>query len=147
MERVIKYVILVSLSIFVSNAQRGGRNRCLKNLRVIGSTPTSITLGWDYKCATEADGDGGMRYKVYYEHLEWRACPSGHQDERRGGPGRGNYETTETVVVFEQLHPFSAYRDAFISQCSAHFRFTLKDRLTSSTTIIYDILLCHFAVT
>ena len=110
MERVIKYVILVSLSIFVSNAQRGGRNRCLKNLRVIGSTPSSITLGWDYKCATEADGDGGMRYKVYYEHLEWRACPSGHQDERRGGPGRGNYETTETVVVFEQLHPYSAYR-------------------------------------
>ena len=38
-------------------------------------------------------------------------------------------------------------RDAFISQRSAHFRFTLKDRLTSSTTIIYDILLCHFAVT
>ena len=38
-------------------------------------------------------------------------------------------------------------RDAFISQRSAHFRFTLKDRLTSSMTIIYDILLCHFAVT
>ena len=38
-------------------------------------------------------------------------------------------------------------RDAFISQSSAHFRFTLKDCLTSSTTIIYDILLCHFAVT
>ena len=107
MERAIKYVILMSLSISVSNAQR---NRCLKNLRVIGSTPSSITLGWDYKCATGADG--GMRYKVYYEHLEWRACPSGHQDERRGGPGRGNYETTETVVVFEQLHPFSAYREA-----------------------------------
>ena len=79
MERVIKYVILVSLSISVSNAQRGGggRNQCLKNLRVIGSTPSSITLGWDYKCATGADG--GMRFKVYYEHLEWRACPSGHQ--------------------------------------------------------------------
>ena len=108
MERVIKYVILVvALSMSVSNAQR---NRCLKNLRVIGSTPSSITLGWDYKCAAEADG-GGMRYKVYYEHLEWRACPSGHQDERRARPGRGNYETTETVVVFEQLHPFSAYRD------------------------------------
>ena len=103
MERAIKYVILMSLSISVSNAQR---NRCLKNLRVIGSTPSSITLGWEYKCA----GDG-MRYKVYYEHLEWRACPSGHQDERRARPGRGNYETTETVVVFEQLHPFSAYRD------------------------------------
>ena len=41
----------------------------------------------------------------------------------------------------------AARRDAFISQRSAHFRFTLKDRLTSSMTIIYDILLCHFAVT
>ena len=50
MERAIKYVILLSLSISVSNAQRGGgRNQCLKNLRVIGSTPSSITLGWDYK--------------------------------------------------------------------------------------------------
>ena len=39
------------------------------------------------------------------------------------------------------------FRDAFISQRSAHFRFTVKDRLTSRTTIIYDILLCHFAVT
>ena len=38
-------------------------------------------------------------------------------------------------------------RDAFISQRSAHFRFTLKDRLTSSMPISYDILLCHFAVT
>ena len=104
MERLIKYVILMTLSIMGSTAQR---NQCLKNLRVIGSTPSSITLGWDYKCEV---GEGSMRYKVYYEHLEWRACPSGHQDEKRGGPGRGNYETTEPVVVFEQLHPFSAYR-------------------------------------
>ena len=109
MGQVIKCVVFMSLALSISNAQRGGgRNRCLKNLRVIGSTPSAITLGWDNKCAD--DGGGGTRYKVYYEHLEWQACPSGHQDESRGGPGRGNYETTETVMVFEHLHPFSAYR-------------------------------------
>ena len=107
MEQVIKCVVLLSLALSVSNAQRGSRNRCLKNLRMIGSTPSAITLGWDNKCT---DDGGGMRYKVYYEHLEWQACPSGHQDESRGGPGRDNYETTETVMVFEHLHPFSAYK-------------------------------------
>ena len=38
-------------------------------------------------------------------------------------------------------------RSAFISQSSAHFRFTLGVRLTSGMTIICDILLCNFAVT
>ena len=88
MGRVIKYVTLMVLSLSVASAQRGNRNQCLKDLRVIGSTPSSITLGWDYKCE-----ESGMRYKVYYEHLEWRACKTRSRDERRGGPGRGNYET------------------------------------------------------
>ena len=49
MGRVIKYVTIMVLSISVASAQRGNRNQCLKDLRVIGSTPSSITLGWDYK--------------------------------------------------------------------------------------------------
>ena len=107
MGRVMKYVTLMVLSMSVASAQRGNRNHCLKDLRVIGSTPSSITLSWDYKCD---ESRGRMRYKVYYEHLEWRACKTRSRDERRGGPGRGNYETTEPVVVFERLHPYSHYK-------------------------------------
>ncbi len=74
----------------------------------MGSTPTSITLSWNYTCEPEASS-GDMIYKVYYEHMEWMACATGVQDEDRG-PGRGNYETSETVLVFENLHPYSAYK-------------------------------------
>jgi hypothetical protein len=48
--------------------------------------------------------------KVFYEHVEWQACSTGIQDENRGGPGRGDYETFETVVVFDRLHSYSVYK-------------------------------------
>ena len=55
------------------------------------------------------------------------------------------------AVIIEHVQPPEVDEeftwDAFISQRSAHFQITLQDGLTSSTTIIYDILHCHFVVT
>ena len=68
--------------------------------------------------------------------------------DEEGGEGPVEGAEADIVIVDTDAYYIEDFsRDAFISQRSAHFRFTLKDRLTSSTTIIYDILLCHFAVT
>ena len=56
-----------------------------------------------------------------------------------------HYERNE--IYFADVSAKTIYRNAFISQSSAHFRLTLGVRLTLSTTIICDILPCHFAVT
>ena len=101
---------MISMLASVGSAQLAGegssRRGCLRDLRVLGSTPTSLTLGWDFRCESEP---GGLKFKIYYEHLEWHACPTGIQDEQRGS-GRGNSETSETVIVLDRLHPFSAYK-------------------------------------
>ncbi|TRY75494.1 hypothetical protein TCAL_14558 [Tigriopus californicus] len=99
--RVISTACLLLLLLVCScHAQRPS---CLQNLRVTGSSPTAISLGWDYNC-----GEGAL-FKVYYEHMEWKACPTGIQDETRGR-GVNNLETREASVHLEGLHPFSVYK-------------------------------------
>jgi hypothetical protein len=49
---------------------------CLKNLRVENSSNRSITLAWDYDCQTQVNS---ILYKIYFEHVEWKACKTGHQ--------------------------------------------------------------------
>lgn len=41
--------------------------------------------------------------------MEWKACPTGIQDETRGR-GVNNLETRDTTVYLERLHPFSVYK-------------------------------------
>jgi len=99
-----KWAIVISLvlAVIVSSADAG----CLNGFRVLGSTPTSITVGWNYTCDEQA------RFKVYYEHKGWNAC-SEHGDTRvdeSRGSGVGNAETDQHAISFEHLHPFSLYR-------------------------------------
>ena len=96
-------ILLISLSV-TSTAVSQGQPKCLRRFRVIGTTPTSITLGWNYNCKAEHE----VSYKVYYEHKKWMACPQNVLDSDRG-PGRGNFETDEEVLVLRNLHPYSLY--------------------------------------
>ena len=97
-----------ALFIYTSSYAAAQRSSCLRNLRILGSTPSSLTLAWEYACAP---GNGpAPLFKVYYEHMEWKACPTGNQDETRSPAGRGNTETEDYALSLEGLHPYSAYK-------------------------------------
>ena len=48
---------------------------------VVSTDERSISVAWDYSC-----NHPGVFYKVYLEHLEWKACATGQKDNTRG-PG------------------------------------------------------------
>ncbi len=81
---------LVWLTVLQSaTPSQGRRNRCLAGgIRVLGATPDTVTLSWNYTCLERHE----VSFKVYYEHQAWNACQSDMRDEKRG-KGVGNIET------------------------------------------------------
>ena len=75
-----------SLSTFCKNSHTY-YNMIAKNLFnyfsviVVSTDERSISVAWDYSC-----NHPGVFYKVYLEHLEWKACATGQKDNTRG-PG------------------------------------------------------------
>ncbi len=86
-------------------------NRCLRDFSVLGSTPDSVTVGWNYTCADRWENTGvfflkkttfnfyffsrrhSVRFKIYYDHKGWNACAGGGRGDHTRGVGRGNSET------------------------------------------------------
>ena len=53
-------VLFSLLSSTTQQSSRSENNRCLRNMRILGTTPDSITVGWDYECKGRHD----VSYKV-----------------------------------------------------------------------------------
>ncbi len=70
------YLGILSMLVIGDRPVFSAENRCLKNLRIESSTNRTITLTWDYMCQYEVKN---VLYKIYYEHIEWKACPTGLQ--------------------------------------------------------------------
>lgn len=105
--RIVFGLLLVSGPAALGITSRGANNnRCLRGMSVVGSTPESATVAWNYTCGHLHR----VRYKVYYEHKGWIACEGDSRSDERRGRGRGNAETDGLAASFAPLHPYSLYR-------------------------------------
>jgi hypothetical protein len=71
---------------------------CLSVL-IVSTDERSVSVAWDYSCNSN---NPNVFFKVYLEHLEWKACPTGQKDSTRG-PGKEIYNI---LCAKHELPPF-----------------------------------------
>jgi len=101
------------------SSQTGGE--CLENLRIIQTSNSDLTLGWNYKCGHCSQCSIGevtkIRFKIYWNHEEWLAFETKEKDLQKPD-GRGHTEIDGIVNVQNyfkiqvpaRLHPYSRYK-------------------------------------
>jgi len=61
-------------------------------VEVVSTHERGVSLGWDYSCPLS-----NGYFKVYIEHVEWKACQTGQKDTSRG-PGKVVFSEAEFLV-------------------------------------------------
>merc|ERR1719400_564987 len=76
----------------------GQDNICLKNFRALDREPSSVSLGWEYNCRVARFSGKPITkvlYKVYYHHLDWKACAGSSNVDPNRGTGSGHQEVID----------------------------------------------------
>ena len=117
----------------------GQDNICLKNFRALDPEPSSVSLRWEYTCRVARFSGKPITkvlykvllkcafgisnkfkvvqcllltfLKVYYHHLDWKACAGSSNVDPNRGTGSGHQEVIDdNSMTIAGLNPFSDYK-------------------------------------
>lgn len=77
---------------------------CLRDLRVLNVSSTSVELAWDYDC----DLGKVEVFKIDYVHKAYKACKDERRDRTKPS-GFGTVEVTDQPAIVPNLNPYSEY--------------------------------------
>ena len=80
-------------------------NKCLVDISVPDISASQANISWSYNC----DAASLLSFKIYYDHLEYRACDEDSNRSKKHRRGREKVGGSEHSIIIDDLEPYSLY--------------------------------------
>jgi len=97
-------IFLTFLLLFSSSFS--DNNECLVSISVPDITASQANISWSYLC----DTDNLLSFKIYYDHVEYRACQEDINRGKKHNQKRKKVDGSQLSAIIDKLEPYSTYK-------------------------------------